>query len=177
MKKNFNLIPLLLISLMFGCKSVSKDDHQNEESALQETIIRRHKRVIRYNCKDEITSDKIETIRAVSKKFSIDPASSKIPWGFSATNETTRSTQGSVWFGKGVFTLDLAPTLFNIKANEGLNKISWSFSYCDKKDEEGKNCLYTPEVRETGVLFINIKQETVFEEGVEEIRPTGEACQ
>ncbi len=175
MKKNifFTFAILLILS---GCEKVSKTDHQTEGTALEETFVRNKKRVIRYNCKGDITSDKIETINSVSKQFSLKPNIKTNLWDFTAKNVTTNSTKGKVWFDKGVFTLDLAPTVFNIKANEGMNEISWKFHYCNDVDTQNSKCKHEPIIKESGTLFIHIRHEVVVLEGADEIRPTAEEC-
>ena len=169
---------LLLISLVLfvACENVSKTDHTTEGSALEEVFIRERQRVVRYDCRGKVTSDKIETINSVSKSFSLNPKTKKNLYDFHAHNKTTDSSAGHVGLLKeGVFTLDLAPTLFNIKANEGLNHIEWNFTYCDSLKQD-RTCAVAPVAKESGDLFIHIRQDVVNIEGIQEIRPSADQC-
>lgn len=169
-------ILILSLVVLSGCEEVDKEAHDSEGNALEETITRKEQRVVRYKCNGQVKSDKVETVNSVSKQFTLNPKRSTDLYNFTATNETTKSSKGSIWLGKGVFTLDLAPTVFNIKADEGMNKIVWKFSYCKDLDTQNHTCRRTPEIKESGTTFIHIRQEKVFLDGVKEIRPTAQEC-
>ena len=171
-----NKLLLILLFLFVGCENVSKTEHASEGSALEQTFIRRQKRVVRCNCKGDVTSDKIETINGVNKTFTVKPKSKTNLHSFDVTNESTKSNGG--WLGlfrEGVFTLDLASTVFYMKANEGLNKLNWAFKYCLKCNPDG-TCAEVLSTKESGTLFIHISEEKVFEEGKDEIKPAPESC-
>jgi hypothetical protein len=177
MTMKYTILPLLLSLTLSGCQQVSKTDHQTEQNALEETYLRKHQRTIRFNCDGVAVSDQIETINSVSRTYTLAPKFKKNLWGFSATNVTTRSSAGGLWNNLGKFTLDLAPTVFNIRAREGLNQIEWKFTYCSKRSTEEHTCLEPLEVKEEGRMFIRVTQQTVLEPGLREIRPTPEQCQ
>jgi hypothetical protein len=169
-----NILMLLCAFSLVACETISKTEHQTEGSALESVITREQQRVVRYDCKNKVISDKIETINSVSKQYGLSPKKTSKLYDFKAKNETTHKTAGHLWSNNGVFTLDLAPTVFNIDAVEGMNKISWSFSYCEK-NKDG-NCVSTPEIKESGVLYIHIRQDKIVKEGYQEIKPSKDEC-
>ncbi len=167
---------LFLLIILASCEKLSKTDYASESNPYKETLIRKQQRVIRYNCKGEIRSDKIETINSVSRIYTLEPKETKNLYDFDAVNKTTNSKAGRLGaFNQGIFTLDLAPTIFNIKAIEGVNEIAWSFYYCSKLNSD-KRCIGNPELKESGTLYIEFKQEVQFINEISEIRPTKEEC-
>lgn len=171
-----NKLLLIVLVLLTACENVSKTEHTSEGSALEEVFIRKHQRVVRYDCKGKVTSDKTETINSVSKSFTLNPKTKKNLYDFHAHNKTTNSSAGHVGMLKeGVFTLDLAPTVFNIKANEGMNHIEWKFTYCDSPKQDG-TCAVAPVAKESGDLYIHIREDVLNVEGIQEIRPTADQC-
>ena len=121
------LIPIFLI--LASCGGELIDQTENSEDNPQEvTLVREQQRTIRYDCEDNIISDKIETINSVSKRMRIDPLDSEGAWSFSANmgGDYGGSMQGS----SGYFTIDMSPTVFNIQVYEGMNEIDYIFRYC-----------------------------------------------
>lgn len=170
------LLLVTFLVILSSCENVSKTDFASAESPFKETIVRKKQRVIRYNCKGEIQSDKVESLNGLWKIYTIEPKVKTNLFDFVAVNKTTGSKAGRLGvFKTGVFTLDLAPTLFNINAVEGLNVIDWSFHYCSKPIEN-HGCSVKTEVKESGTFYIDIKYEVEFINEIDEVRPSKEEC-
>lgn len=77
------------------------------------------------------------------------------------------------------FTIDMAPTLLNMKVEEGVNQIAFEFQYCDELivDTQGATiCAHAPTVGEQGTLFIRVVYEQNWLPGFDEVRPSYETC-
>lgn len=144
------------------------------------TLIRDWKRVIRFDCQGKVVSDKTETIRAPNQYVSIAPKTSFNLYSAAFKNLTNQAT-APMTTNLTSFTIDIAPTLLNLKVEEGINQLEYRFYYCDelKKNELNErtgDCVHQPALREEGTLFIKVLYQQNFLEGFDEVKPPTEDC-
>lgn len=171
-----------MTSLLFlSACSIELDKLANtEDKASPHTLTREWKTVVRYDCDGNVISKKMETTKSPTKFISISPKTFQNIHSSTFKNLTNGSANPSVIdFHK--FTIDMAPTLLNMKVQDGINQISYEFSYCDQPElgQSGVptgNCLHTPVIRESGSLFINITYKQFWLDGEIHSKPTQDQC-
>ncbi len=165
-----HIIPLLLL-ISCGGELINPNEN-SEENPEEVNLTRQNQLTERYDCNGKLASSKVETINSVSKRYEIKPKDETNVWSFSASNGS--ETKGSLQNKTGVFTIDMAPTLFNIRVYSGKNTISYIFRECDDQrqrtitNDDGTSrvetyCAHTPTVKEQNSLYFNVnyKVETV----------------
>jgi hypothetical protein len=171
------LFALLALSVS-ACsrKELNKDDDTVNEAKTY-YLLEQRQRVIRYNCQDQITSDKIETTKAPIDYVSIKPNSYKNLYGSSFDNLTMGTHAGST-IDYTDFTIDINPGFLNLEVAIGTNEISYKFYYCSQFLPPPKEtlCAVQPEIRESGSVFINVVYESIELPGQSVIKPTPESC-
>jgi hypothetical protein len=76
----------------------------------------------------------------------------------------------------------MAPTLLNMKVEEGLNLIQYEFYYCDelkkqdKTDQPTGQCNHTPQLRESGQLYLRVQYVQNWLDGQDVVKPSEEDC-
>ncbi len=182
--KVFNLT--LLLMLISSCGGEIIDPNQNSEKNPQEvTLVRQQQLTKRYDCYGNLISSKLETINSVSKKYEIKPKEIENVWSFNASNGS--EIRGSLTNNTGVFTIDMAPTLLNIRVYSGMNEIRYEFRYCDDQRQrtiqngDGTSrtetyCANIPTTKEHGSIFINVTYKVEIIPGNRQIRRSAEAC-
>lgn len=179
------LLTLSLFTLVSCGGELINQDKNDEKNPKKVELVRQNQRTQRFNCDNQVTSDKVETINSVSKKFEVKPKDKEHLWSFSASNGS--EVKGRLANNTGIFTLDIAPTVFNIRVYPGLNEIDYSFSYCDdKKIRETRHsdgtiskkeyCVHSPIKREEDSLFFDIIYKVEELPGVRVIRMDGQNC-
>jgi hypothetical protein len=99
---------------------------------------------------------------------------------FSAINRETGDSRGRISNGMGRFTVDIAPTVFHIQVIPGLNEINYEFTYCYDVVYDSENqtttCAHTPDVEQSGTMWIDVDYKEVTLEGTSHIHPSEETC-
>ncbi len=182
MKKNvWSLTILALIAFNLASCTTVDPDETSAENPSRDTIIRKKQLTRRYNCEGDLVSEKIETTNSLSKTYRISPDERSHLWGFTATGVSSGDSHGALWGTQGQFTVDLAPTVFNIKINPGLNEIKYTFSYCYEVGVDpvtgDEQCAHTPEETEPKSFWLDIEYKVVELNGAREFRPSEADCQ
>jgi hypothetical protein len=178
MKTKTTIFLLLFSSTLFSCTAdVLDKDADTPEEAVEHTLLREWQRVIRYDCNNKVVSDKIETVRSPTKYVSIVPDTTKDFYSSGIRNVTNNAWIG----GSYQFTIDMAPSLLNLKVEEGLNRLDYKFYYCTEylTDELGRptsDCAKTPTIDEAGTLYIKVIYQQKWLDGFIESKPTAEEC-
>lgn len=178
MKTAIKICLLIYVFIFSACakNEINKDDNTvNGAKTYHLEEIRQ--RVIRYNCKNEVTTDRTETTRAPTLRMSIQPNSFENLYGSSFENKTLNTIAGSIT-NHTDFTIDLNPGALNLEVQEGINQISYQFSYCSQllPPPNDIQCAVTPDIRETGSVFINVTYGLTNLNETLEIRPTPDQC-
>lgn len=172
------LLFLLLSTALFSCTAdVLGKDATTPDKASEHLLLREWQQVIRYNCANEIVSDQVETVRAPNKYVSIVPNKTTNFYSAEIWNRTNNARIG----GSYAFYIDMAPTLLNLKVEEGINQLNYKFKYCYdwKLGPDGKptsECLKTPVLEEEGVLYIKVIYQQKWLSGSKTVKPTAEEC-
>ena len=184
MKKYIVLI--LAMSFLFSCEHDDIDqDANSRENPLNITIVRKQQRTLRYDCNGTLTTDRFETLNSVTRRYIITPKVVENVFSFSATNG--RTTRGALSNSSGTFSIDMSPTIFNLRVYPGLNSIDYSFKYCQQVVREettnangstisNTTCAHKPNIEESGTLYININYSREVIPGVREFRNSQAAC-
>lgn len=181
------LILFSISILLFSCggQLIDKDEN-NENNPESVDLVRKKQRTLRYNCSGELVSNEIETINHVSKRMEVHPDDDDDLWGFSAT--IRGNTKGHLEGSKGIFTIDIAPTVFNLRVYEGLNEVEYKFNYCDDvrvrtiTDDDGNEsketyCASSVYIGEEGKVYLQVTETVEMIPGEREIRRTGSSCE
>lgn len=170
---------LFAITLLLGSCS-QKEANKNSDTvdkAQAFVLIEQRQRVIRYNCQDQVISDKIESVKPPIEHLSIHPQSSVQIYSSTFENVTIHTVPGVI-VNYTDFTIDLNPGAFNLEVQVGINQIDYKFYYCSQlmpAPNEGK-CAQMPELRESGSLFINVSYENIELPGESIVKPSLEQC-
>jgi hypothetical protein len=173
MQKLSNLILIMASLALVACDDVHPDDHQSPSEAKIINMVREFQRVKRYDCKDNLISDKVTTVKSPTKTITIRPKSYKNLFSSNFKNETNGAGSGSVW-GYDTITLDMANAWLTMQVVSGINEIAYQFKNCDHSIEQGEVCN-SFQVEE-GSMFINVNYSEVLLEGFREYRPSEEEC-
>lgn len=118
--------------------------------------------VKRYDCKGLLVSDKIETTHTPTMLVQIVPNSGGSISNSSFTNLRNNSSPSQIGsFTK--FTIDHSPGFFNMHVLDGVNEISYKFTFSDGRIEQGSR-------------FINVSYSYALKPGYSEYRPTPQEC-
>lgn len=178
----FMTIVALAVCSLTACTGAELDKNATSpQKAETYQLVRDWKRVTRYNCAGEVTSDQIETVRSPNKFMTIQPKSYQGLYSARFVNLTNHSQAGVV-SGNNSFTMDMAPSWLNMQVEEGLNVIQYEFYDCDefKKDpttnEPTRECKHAPELRESGYLYLRIQYIQNWLDGQDVVKPSDEEC-
>lgn len=178
--KHQTLILFLFLNLLslISCarKELNKEDDTVDEAQVHH-LKEERQRVIRYDCQNAVVSDRVETVAAPIEHLSIKPTSSSQLFSSEFKNLTLNTLAGSI-SNYTDFTIDLNPGALNLEVKIGLNQIQYKFYYCNKLilPPEDHRCQTTPELRETGSIYINVSYEKIDLPGEQVIKPTPEQC-
>lgn len=177
MKFNYlRFLMLVLIGTIFiSCEELPDDSSQ--ANPYEHTFTRKKQQTKRYNCLGEVVSNSLETINSLTKSFKILSATGESPYRFIATADRSSDSGGFVIGRFGAFTVDFAPSLFNLQVYEGLNEIRYQFIYCSKKDEDTNECLEPLRYSKEESFWIDVKYRVILLEGIREIKPSEQECQ
>lgn len=171
----------ILIIVLVSCELV-KPEETSQDKPHELNLTREQQRTLRYDCDGKLISDKVETLNSLSKTYSVKPKLKGNLYGFKARGVESGDTAGGLAIiGKrGKFTVDYAPTVFNIQIYKGLNEIRYNFEYCDisGNDENGHHvCLegYKEGPERSFWLNLNYSVQTLPE--TREVRPSQESCE
>jgi hypothetical protein len=181
MKELLQITGLLIVMIgLTSCAEVVDPENTTANDPLNITLTRKNQHTIRYNCAGEVVSDRIETRNNVKKSFKIKAEERSDLWGFSAINRETGDSRGRISNGMGRFTVDIAPTVFHIQVIPGLNEINYEFTYCYDVVYDSENqtttCAHTPDVEQSGTMWIDVDYKEVTLEGTSHIHPSEETC-
>lgn len=141
---------------------------------------RREQMTLRFNCQGKLVSKKLETLKSLSKSFTIDYSNRKKAWSYAGYNRRTRSSNLGFMSSQGKIVVDYAPTVFNMWVKEGENDIEYVFNRCTqvgKDDSTGATiCKGAIEVEAEGIVRINVNYSSEVVSGEREIHPSAEAC-
>lgn len=177
-------IVLAALSLMFlnACSANILDKGATDETKAQtHSLEREYQRTRRYDCYGRLSSDSYELVGDSKELVQINP---RISGSYSSAfrNETTGSSPACVAEGTK-FNINMADTTCDMRVQQGLNRISYAFSYCDRyttlTDREGrsyKTCAHEPYVREQGQLFIRVSFSERRNEEIRNVHPYPEEC-
>lgn len=180
MKKQIQKITTLLFVLLplVACSRKELDkDNDSVDKAQTYHLLEKRQRVIRYNCQNQVTSDKIESVKTPIEHLSIKPQAGLLPYSSSFYNATLGTYAGSI-VNHTDFTIDLNPGTLNMQVLIGINQINYKFYECAQllpAPNEGQ-CAVAPELRESGSLFINVSYENIDLPGETLIKPSAEQC-
>lgn len=165
----------IMMSVLVACNGtdVFPEDHQTSDTAIEMELIKVLKRVKTYNCEGQEISDDWSVWSAPKERIQIRPSTYRNLTGSHFRNNTTNSSPSWV-IGHDSFNIDMASTLFNMRVNEGINEISYKFSFCDSERNDSEPCDDSYE--EVGNLYMNIKYRVEREEGIYESHPSEEEC-
>lgn len=171
----------VLCSLQVACSagtSLNKDDN-SAESAQAFDLERVWQRTLRYDCSGALASDKYETVQSATQMVNLPPKDSTHLYSRDVQNVAT-SDIVKTWIGDS-FQINISPTVFDLQVNPGVNELRYSFSYCDeyKLDPQGiptSECAVTPDVRESGSVFINVTYNQTYVDKPVEIHPDPKDC-
>lgn len=179
---NHLVLKVLFLSGMLMTSACAPEELNKENSspdkAAKITLVEEQQRVLRYNCLGQVTSDKIETVKAPTKFVSIRADKEENLYSLQVRNRSMRSYAGLVVNGNG-FTIDYNPGLLNLEVDQGLNEISYEFHYCYKlsvPNDPRSTCLDTPRIEESGSIFLDITFNLVDLPGFLELRSTETEC-
>jgi hypothetical protein len=180
---NHFLKTLLLGNLLFllaACSGDPLDKLANSpDKAIQKTLTREWQRIKRYNCKNELISDKWETVVSPRQLVSIYPNQTK---NFHMLGLRNLSYENSLVGTSGFdFWIDAEKGFFSVWVKPGLNEVHYDFQYCDAKviGPDGKptaDCSHQPYVLESGSIFMNVTYNQVERTEIGEYRPSAEEC-
>ena len=175
-----NLMFFILVLASFtSCKTVDPNE-TSESNPDSNTIIRKKQRQIKYDCDGHVVSDKVVTINSLSKIYKIAPENRSNLWSFRARGVQSGDTAGGLWGTKGKFTVDMAPSLFNIQIYPGLNEIKYRFAYCYEvvtdPVTDNTQCAHTPEWTDEKSFWLDIEYKVVTLDGFREVRPSEDEC-
>ena len=179
-----NLKKLLILVFVTQLASSCTDVDPTETSPVspqEVNLVRKNQRVLRYNCKDELVSDKVETVNSIQKTLLVKPTQTENLWSFNAINKNNNSRTGGILNNAGKLTLNISPTVFHMRVTPGVNQIEYTFEYCRHfiKEEglSGKAEACTEgfeEQRGEIYVFVNYSEELLPGEMV--IKPTPASC-
>jgi hypothetical protein len=150
-------------------------------------IERQYQRVVRYNCQDQVTSDKVETVKSphggnvkirpkVLDSLTQQPAY-KGQW--LKIENRQRCEGGTVTFDDldrmvaNLF-VDMAPGVFSFQVQAGTNIIDYIFYICKELDAK-QECI-SKLVEEEGSLVLDVDYVEKNLQGIRQIHPTEEEC-
>ncbi|MAZ50051.1 MAG: hypothetical protein CME65_15925 [Halobacteriovoraceae bacterium] len=180
------IILMLPLLILVSCGAEIIDQEENTEDNPQAvTLTRKQQRTIRYDCEGQVTSDRVETTNSVSKRMRIDPKDPTGIWSFRAS--MSGDSAGQVQGNSGYFTIDMAPTVFNLQIYEGMNQINYLFRHCyniqtrTEVDDEGNEydvryCADDVVDGESGTIYIDVTYVVERAETPREVRKTPEQC-
>ncbi|WPU65430.1 hypothetical protein [Peredibacter starrii] len=187
------LMSLLLILGVVGCgKKSSSSKNTTSGSQLEEKQLevtqretvnfhRKEQMTSRYDCDQNITSRKLETLNGLSKKLTINYEFRKNAWNYSVYNRTTKEKKKGFLKVDGNFTIDYAPTLFNMRVKQGINDIEYAFYTCtdisvDPKAPGGLKCNKELEIEKEGIVQVDVYYSSEVVPGERHIYMPKEAC-
>jgi hypothetical protein len=163
---------------MTGCSGRILDKSADHPSVAEHVPLDRiYQRTLRYDCYNNVLSDEWETISSPVADVEIHPDDRYDLYSSDFMNVQTGSRPSTS--GLTSFRIDYAPGLFNMRVVEGINEIRYWFYYCDLTyvNAEGHtDCTHTPELKETGSIFIRVTYEEIRDEQIREIRPSYQSC-
>lgn len=155
MRSFVSFLSLPFIVLLTGCGATTLDKY----SATSIGIQREYQRVIRFDCDNQVISDKIETVRAPTEWVEIPPTRPSRVWSSSFYNTTTRSSAGMI-AGNSKFQIDYSWGALNMHVQSGSNTIDYKFYECEEIappiPNQSPTCKTTPRLIEEGNLTINV---------------------
>ncbi len=143
------------------------------------TFTRKKQIIVRYDCSNHVISNNLETINSLSKKMTINYENRKDAWSYEVFNRTTKDGKRGALVSEGKFVIDIAPTLFNMKVNEGFNQVEYVFKKCTQigKNPQGqKICVGEQLTEREGIFEIQIVYYVEIIPGEQVVRPTPEQC-
>lgn len=177
------LLFLVNTTILIGCGSSRLDKGATSvESAQGHVLSREYQRTTRYDCQNQVVSDKLEVVNDSKEFVEIRPASTDGFYSGIFKNLTNGKSPGCL-VGRTKFNINITDTVCDMKVEPGVNKISYRFLYCDNMqsttDPDGTvshTCVSTPVEREQGELFIRVEYHESTRPGVREIHPTPSQC-
>jgi hypothetical protein len=141
-------------------------DATNPEKAHAVSLKMEKKRIKRFNCTGDLTSDRVEVVKAPTELMEIHPnysgwTSSNISSSDFQNRKTGASAPSVVDYVK--FTVDHGNGYFNMKVADGVNEIRYRFAFKTGEVEEGSR-------------YINVTYSEELLPGVDEVRPTLQEC-
>jgi hypothetical protein len=185
---------ILFILLAFSACGRKHSEKKPSNSSINEAVkvyevtqredvhfVRKEKMVSRFDCLGNIVSHKLETQNSLSKKITVDYENRKNAYRFSVVDTKDKSfiRINQYRFKKGVFTIDYAPTLFNLRVKEGQNEIVYAFERCTEygKDSNGNLiCTGKLEIEKEGIVQIDVTYSSEVLPGEDIHRPSKESC-
>lgn len=179
-KKVMNFMFFVLVLASFtSCTEVDPDE-TSQSNPHKQTTIRKKQLTKRLGCNGETLSNKVETINSLSKTYKIDPEKGSDLWNFTVNGVQSGDTAGGLWGRQGKFTVDLAPTLFNIQVYPGLNELTYRFAYCYERVTDpvtdNTQCAHTPEWTDEKSFWLEVEYKVVVLEGTRTISPSEDEC-
>lgn len=179
------VLTLILMSFLSCDRDEINQDQNSRENPQDVNIVKKKQRTIRYDCDENITSDRLETLNLPIKSFQIKPKIKRNVYSFDASNGFTE--RGALVDSIGVFGINLSPTIFNLRAYPGLNAIDYNFKYCNRLVEQVDNranrssrtrkvCAHEPVTKETGSLYLYITISTEEVPGIREVKKSPKDC-
>lgn len=183
--KPHSLLKLLALTfassvIFIGCGDgtlLSKSD-STPNNAQVFNLTRVTQRVVRYDCKGEVTSDQQELQSAPREWVSLYPNKAENFYTLKVSNSAVHRI---IEMGGYKFWLDAGNGELSMWVNNGINELDYSFNYCHKKavDAHGNptgECAHVPIPEESGKMYVNINYTEKVLDGTQEVHPTKEEC-
>lgn len=167
MKNNtFKLTAIVLLgALLSACSGQDiPEDADSPENAFGVSLTRVYQRIIRYDCDNNVTSDRIEEIDGPDKMMEIKPVT-----GSEASIDDPDFYNVTTGDGPGViidntkFAIDYDGLWSRMEVTDGINRIDYKFRYYNGDVEEGSR-------------YINVSYSEYVKDGYQEYRPHESEC-
>ncbi|MAZ47399.1 MAG: hypothetical protein CME65_02480 [Halobacteriovoraceae bacterium] len=177
------ILKLTALIALFLTQISCQEEASGETSAVkpwEHTFVREIQYVRRYNCSGEMVSQGEETINSLAKTYQVEAESMRDLWSFRAHGDLGEY-RGHLVENRGQFTVDLSPTVFNIRVREGLNEIRYQFGYCSDVRVDPENaeeyCGHAIEFTREKSFWLLVKYRVKNLTGVKDIHPSSESCE
>lgn len=153
-------------ALVSACSGeIVPENADKPESAYPVTLTEVTQRVVRYNCQNQVISDKIEVVSEPEKIISIHPTypgwNSNNVSSSTFKNKQTGDTPDFVWDDVNFYVGYRSGGSMKVVA--GLNQLDYSFNFTDG-------------INESGSRFLNVTFTEKFNSSTLEYHPTTEEC-
>ncbi len=141
--------------------SLIPEDSNTEEKAHAIGLEAHKQQVRRYDCNNNLVSDKIEVVKPATKFMQIPQTKGGAITHSDIRNVRTDSAPAVV--NGTSFTIDTSPGFLNMHVARGINEIQYTYKFHNGDSEVGKR-------------FIDVTYSEVTLPGVSEVRPTPQYC-